>query len=209
MRKIKVILFSIIILIISVCLPARADEKSWDLMFIDSNKAIGEWLDSFVEGVDLFLVGKKVTDRPNESKLRIENSFISAEGQTVRNLTSIAFNPRFRNLEEYLHLKFTTYDQQTEGRGVRSRILGTSARERNYGATIGLFKNLGNIRTAFQPRVELQNPLKISHSLTFESVAELPHFKINPKLEFYANPTVGIGTFQAINLNFELSKINS
>ena len=207
MHRIKKILFLILFLLQSV--TAKADEKSWELMFIDSDKAIGEWFDSFVEGVDLFLVGRRITDRPNESKVRVENSTLSSEGTPVKNVTSVAINPRFTNLEEYLHLKFTSYDEQSQDRGVRNRLLGIGAREQNYGATIGLFRKLGNIRTAFQPRIELQDPLKVSHSLSFESVAELKHFKINPKIELYANPTIGVGTFQALNFNFELSKTYS
>ncbi len=187
----------------------QADEEEWELMLMDSNRAIAEWFDGVVEGVDLFLVGKKITDRPNESSVRIENTSFSSEGKEVVNTTALAINPRFVNLEEYMQLKFTTYDEREGGRGVRNRFLRQTPRERNYGATIGLFRKLGNIRTAFQPRIELQDPLKVSHSLTFESVAELQTYKVNPKLEFYADPTKGVGTFQAININFELSKIYS
>ncbi|MBC7742299.1 MAG: hypothetical protein H7061_08880 [Bdellovibrionaceae bacterium] len=207
MNQLKVIFF--IFLVLTTSLTARADEEAWELMLINSNKAIGQWFDSFVEGIDLFLVGKKITDRPNETSLRIENSTFSSEGKPVSNVSSVAFNPRFNNLEEYMHLKFTTYDEREEGRGVKNRFLRTTPRERNYGATVGFFRKLGNIRTAFQPRVELQNPLKISHSLTFESVAEFKTFKLNPKLELYASPVRGVGTFQSINFNFELTKIYS
>ncbi|RYZ87958.1 MAG: hypothetical protein EOP04_10435 [Proteobacteria bacterium] len=116
-------------------------------------------------------------------------------------------NPRLPNLEEYWHLKFTTYDEQQEGRNAKNDYLRQTERTRNYGASIGLFKKLGSIRTAFQPREELADPLRVSHSLTFESVAESKTYYINPKLEFYAGADKGTGIFQALNFNFYLSKI--
>lgn len=177
---------------------------------MDSNRAISEWFDGVVEGVDLFLVGKKITDRPNSSSIRIENSTFSSEGVAPQNVTSLSINPRLVNLEEYLHLKFTTYDEREDSRGIRNRYLRQTPREQNYGATLGLFRKLGNIRTAFQPRIELQDPLKVSHSLTFDSIAEIKGFyRVNPKLEFYANPSSGVGTFQSLNLNFELTRTYS
>lgn len=183
------------------------DEEEWELMLMDSNRAIAEWFDGFVEGVDLFLVGKRITDRPNSSSIRIENSTFSSEGVAPQNVTSLSINPRLVNLEEYLHLKFTTYDERENSRGVQNRYLRNTPREKNYGATIGLFRKLGNIRTAFQPRIELQDPLKVSHSLSFESIAEIKNFyRLNPKLELYASPSRGVGTYQSINVNFDLSK---
>jgi hypothetical protein len=189
--------------------PEPEEERTWEQSFIQGNIAISKWFDGVAEGLDLFLVGKKITNRPNQSNFRIENNTVSTEGHSVINSIGISVNPRLPNLEEYWHLKFATYDEREDGRNVKSTYLRQGAREKNYGATVGVFKKLGNIRTAFQPRIELEDPLKVSHSLTFESVADLKTYSINPKLEFYANPGKGVGTFQALNFNFQLTKIFS
>lgn len=216
MRKLKVIILMWAILLITPFVQAveeaaledaPASDVGWEATFKSSNHAIAEWFDGVVEGVDLFLVGKRLTDRANNSSIRIENSTYSSEGKPVDNVTSISINPRFVNLEEYLHLKFTSYDEREQSRGIQNGYLRQTPREKNYGATIGLFRKLGNIRTAFQPRIELQDPLKVSHSLSFESIAETKNFyRINPKLELYASPTKGVGTYQGININFDLTK---
>ncbi len=185
------------------------EERSWEQRFIDSNIAISRWFDGIAEGLDLFLVGKRVTSRPNQSNVRIENSTVSTEGHQVTNAIGISANPRLPNLEEYWHLKFATYDEREESRKAKNVYLKQSPREQNYGATVGVFKKLGNIRTAFQPRIELQDPLRVSHSLSFESVATLKNYEINPKLEFYATPDKGVGAFQALNFNFQLTKVFS
>ena len=186
--------------------PPPEEEKGWEQTLIEGNIAISKWFDSVAEGLDLFLVGRRVTDRVNTSSLRVENLTISQEGKALVNSVSIGVNPRLPNLEEYWHLKFATYDERADKRNAQEYIRQTP-RERNPGATVGVFKKLGNIRTAFEPRIELQDPLRISHSLSFESVARLETYQINPKLEFWATPDKGVGAFQALNFNFLLSKV--
>lgn len=210
-RKLEVVL-TLVLLASSL---AQAQEAStskysdWERRFIDSNIAVSEWFDGMAEGLDLFLVGQKITDRPNESQFKIENSTYSREGQAVRNVIGFGVNPRLPNLEEYWKLKFTSYDEREQRRGVRRGYLRQAPEEENYGATVGLFRRLGSVRTAFQPRVEFTNSLKISHSLTFESVADLGTFELNPKLEFFADPDKGTGIFAAFNVHYELDMIYS
>ena len=140
------------------------EKKRWEKILIQGNINISEWFDSAAEGLDLFLVGKRVTKRKNESNLRVENTTTSSEGQAVVNSWGISVNPRLPNLEEYWHLKFATYDEREDQRNAKNSYLRQTPRQRNYGATVGLFKKLGSVRTAFQPRIELQDPLRISNS---------------------------------------------
>lgn len=181
---------------------ARPD---WEESFIQKNKDISAWFDGLTEGVDLFLVGKKVTKEKNKSSFRIDNTSISTEGKNFHNTLSIAIHARLQNLEEYLQLKFTSYDETSEGRGVESGYLRKSQRKKNYGATVGFFRKLGKIRTAFKPRIQLEDPLKVSHTLSFESIVEYEKFQINPKMEFFAHADKGVGTFQAINFHYEFN----
>lgn len=180
-------------------------ERNWEQIFIEDNIRISRWFDSVADALDLFLVGRRVTDKRNESSIRIENSTFSSEGEKASNSTSLSIIPRFPNFEEYWQLKFTTYDDQQDRRNAQSNYLRQTPRERNVGASVGLARKLGNVRTTFQPRIQLQNPLNVSHSLAFESIADNKSFQINPKLEFYANPTDGVGTFQALNFNWYLT----
>lgn len=182
------------------------DNWTWEQAFIRSNLYVTEVFDGVAEKIDLFLSRKDKSNRRNDTSVKIENSSNSSEGQWVTNYTHLNVNLRLPNLEEYWQLKFTTYDNLEESRGVRRGYLPQVPREKNYGASIGLFKKLGKIRTAFQPRIELQDPLKVSHSLRFDSVANLETYEIHPRLEFFANPDKGTGIFGGVNLNFILSK---
>ncbi len=181
------------------------EEKSLQQSLIEQNVAFSKWFENIADGLDLFLVNKQLDAAKNESNVRVENSTYSVEGGPVRNETVLAVNPRLPNLEKYWNLKFTTYDEQEDGRGSDKSYLRQTPRSRNYGATVGLFSKFGKVRTLFQPRIELQDPLNVSQSLAFESVAEHKTFRINPKLEFFANAKKGTGVFQAINFNFVLS----
>lgn len=215
------------VLLFAICTPAQEQQvpavelppedppgeetymEAFERTFIDSNVVISNWFDGIAEGIDLFLVRKKVTDEPSKINAKLINSSYLIEGQGYRNTTSLSVSPRLYNLEKYWSLKFTTYDDVEDTRGVRRGYLRQRPRDQQYGATVGLFRRLGAIRVAFQPRIELQDPLQVSHSLGFESVADLKAFKINPKLEFYASAAKGTGTFHSLNFNFILTDIFS
>jgi hypothetical protein len=181
----------------------------WEETLIQGNINISNWFDTFADGLDLFLVGKRVTDKRNETQIEIENSSVITEKDDLSNTVNFGFNLRLPNVEEYWNVKFTSYDEQDEGRDIKNSYLRQTPRKKNYGATIGLLAKLGNVRTTFEPRIELQDPLKVSHTLTFESVAESKNFEFNPKLQFYADSSDGLGTTQALNFHFRQSKKSS
>lgn len=201
--------FLIFISVIAFAEPKLAekanDTSDLESTFLQTNKDISQWFDGFTEGIDLFLVGKRLTKEKNNSSIRIENTTISTEKDNFLNTTSLSINPRFRNLEEFMQLKFESYDENEDGRGVENKFLRKTQRKQNYGARVGFFRKLGNIKTSFQPRITLQDPLKVSHSLNFESLAIYKNFRVNPKFEFFADPDKGTGTFQAINFNYQFN----
>ena len=186
-----------------------AEEPTLEQKLIEKNIEISNWFDSMAEGVDLFLVGKKVTNKRNESNINVENTSYSRESENFVNVTSISANPRLPNLEAYWNLKFTTYDEHAISPRTENGYVRQTPREKNYGASVGFFRKLSNVRVAFQPRIELQDPLRVSHSLSFESVLDYTTYKVNPKFEFFANATKGAGLFQALNFNIKLSDIYS
>lgn len=184
-------------------------EESWQNQALQSNKAISEWFDTMAEGLDLFLVGEQVSTRKNESSIRIENSSIVSEDEAPQNNTGLSINLRLPNVEDYWQLKFTSYDEVDEKRGVDKGYLRTTPRERNYGASVGFFQKLGSVKASFVPRIELSDPLQVSHSLSFESLAQYEKFHLNPKFELFANATKGTGVYMAFNFFFPLSEIYS
>jgi hypothetical protein len=181
-------------------------EESVEELFIRHNKEISEWFDSQAEGLDLFLAGQKLTTKKNETTFRIENTSYVKERESFNNATGFRVLLRLPNLEKYWQLQLTSYDEVQDKRGAKNNYLKQAPREKNYGATIGWFQNLGKVRTAFQPRIELQDPLKVSHSFTFESVIDLEFVHINPKLELFAHPDKGVGVFNAYNFDFPIDK---
>jgi hypothetical protein len=70
---------------------------------------------------------------------------------------------------------------------------------------VGLFKKLGTIQTSFQPRIAIDNPIKLSHSLNFESAAHFKNSILIPKFELFADADKGVGFFDAVNILFTLS----
>jgi hypothetical protein len=182
-------------------LPATMEQK-----LIKRNIEISEWFDGIAESIDLFLVGKKVTRAPNETRVVIEDTTYSLEHTKIRNHVSIGVFPRFPNLEKYWALKFTSYDEKEDRRDVKNNYVSRNPRVRNYGATVAWYRKFGAVRTSFEPRIELQDPLRISHSLTFDSVANLGTYELHPKLELYASARRGPGVFEAFDIAYFIDK---
>ncbi len=171
-----------------------------------TNEVISDWFNNVTEGVDVFLVGKKITKTENISRIVLENTSYSREGQNFVNLTSINVNPRFPNLEAYWNLKFTTYDDSPKRVQTQGGYARQTPRDKNYGATVGLFRKLNNVRVAFQPRIDLKETLQISHALSFESIMDFKKYQVNPKFQLFAKAIDGVGTYQALNFNFKLNR---
>lgn len=205
-KKIQVLLFTLATLF-SIQLWADTNkDRTLEEKMIDTNIAIAEWFDGIAEGIDLFFIGRKITNRPNESAIKLSQGAYMVDREPFRTSTSIGASMRFPNIEQYWNLKFTSYDD-TQERGVRKTQIRPEPRSQNPGATVGIFQKLGNVRTSFQPRIGLQDPLDVSHSLQFESLADQNGYTINPKLEFFANPSQGTGIFNAINFYFNITDI--
>ncbi len=200
----------ILCLNLSVGLQAGAattsQERNWEQALIEGNISVSEWFDSFADGLDLFLVGKRVSKRSNETRMTIISSAAITEKEDLTQSFNFGLNLQLPNVEEYWHIKFSSYDELEDQRNLKNAYLQQTARTRNYGATIGLLATLGKVRTKFEPRIELQDPLRVSHSLSFDTVATSGNYELNPKLGFYANSDDGVGTLQALNFHIQLSQ---
>lgn len=176
---------------------------------VQSNRAIANWFTGFADGVDQFLVGRRLTERPNQSFFRIENiTYLKEEAQPL-NVTGFNASVRLPNFEEYWQLIFETSDEQTENRRSGSDYLKQSPRERNVGASLGIFRKLGDLRIAVQPRLKLKDPLNLTHTLRVESLFQSGDYTLHPKSEFFADADRGIGTFLAFNANRMISSVHS
>ena len=182
------------------------EKKSIEQNLIESDILISNMFDNLAHGLDVFLAGKKRTDKVNKTRVVLENTTYSSEGGQRKNSTNLDVNLRLPNLEDYWQLKFTSYDENEDKRELQNRYLRKAPREKNYGASVGIFKKLGKVRTSFQPRIELKDPLKISHTLRFESRAEFKKVEVNPKLELFASPDKGTGVFTGLNFSTKLNK---
>lgn len=191
---------------LAFCDEEAKPSSSWEEKFINSNIAVSGFFDSIAKSIDNFFVSNSPKNRENKSSVAIENVSTSTEGQNVENVTHFIANLRLPNVEDYFQLKFTTFDENEE-RGSRKSYGQPVTRKQNYGATVGLFRQLGNIRTSFQPRIELRDPLNVSHSLSFDTRANFTTYEMLPKFELFANPDKGTGLFLALNYRYFLNDI--
>lgn len=184
--------------------PSQTIEQS----LIQTNISIADWLAGVADGLDVFLAGQRYTNQPNDTSATIEMEGNHSKLKGTSADASFNVNLRLPNVQEYWMLTFTSYDENEE-RGAKTRYLRQSRRTKSYGAALGLFKQLGEIRTSFRPRITFEGSPAISHSLKFETIVDMKTYRINPELELYANPAKGAGTFHSLNFNWELTKVYS
>lgn len=203
---------SIFILFFVILPNSHADETSKakgktsiEKYLIRENQELSSYFDRAAEGLDRFLSGRRNLTLKNHSRVVLENSTFSKEGEGIRNSSDINANVHLPNLEEHWSLKFSSYDENEDLRGTQDRYLRRNPRERNYGTSLAFASAFGKIRTRFQPRVEFSNTLKVSHLLRFESDHSVGPVEISPKLEFFARPQKGTGVYAGLNFDFPLS----
>lgn len=85
------------------------------------------------------------------------------------------------------------------------RRVRTQPRQRDYGAALMFFRRLGKVRTSFQPRLELKDPLEMSYLLRFESEADQKPYWLKPRFELFADPEKGTGEFLALEFRYEIT----
>lgn len=187
--------------------PEIKSEKSFEENFLETNEAISKWFVDVADDIDIFLMGERITAKPNQTKLKIEDSLIFKDYEKMKNQPSISINLRLPNTEEYWNLKFTSYDENKERRATDKGAINKSRRTKDYGASLGFFQKMGKVKASFQPRVSFSNSLKLSHTLAFESLIDQRTFQINPKLSFYGNNDNGTGVVIALNYFIPLNRI--
>ncbi len=184
------------------------DNSPLEQDLIDSNVEFARMLNHTADGFDVFITGKRLTKRKNDSRLTLSlDSYLDHTGK-ITTSPGVGFNLHLPNVESYFNLKFTSYDETTT-RGIKKIEPIKENRPQNYGATLGFFRKLNRVKVSFQPRVDYQKGVRISHALGFESSGEFKKLTVAPKVEFFANADRGTGVFHALNFGLPLNKIFS
>jgi hypothetical protein len=188
-----------IIVLLVTPLAARAADDSYAEM-------LEQQIDSTAQQIDLALAGKKYTREKNESSIKLKQLVSFHEVNGFTNSTDVEVNLRLPNLEKRFQARFSTYNQDEEERQSRRQPVRTTPREKSPGAGLLFFQELGNVRTTFQPQLQLKDPLFVSYRLRFESNAKQKKTSFSPKLELFANPEKGTGELVEIWFKHQLTK---
>lgn len=185
--------------------PLVVEKRTFEQRAIDTSDAVAKRVDRVAESIDLLLAGKKYTKKPNSSSVNVNQVVSHTEGGVLDVSTDFGVNLRLPNLEKRWQLRFTSYDEEEENRDLTQQRVRTRPRPKDYGAALLFFQNLGRIKTTFQPRLELKDPLEMSYVLRFESSASSKTFRIAPRLDLFADPQKGTGEFVSLDISTDLT----
>lgn len=185
---------------------SKKERSAWINHFIYYNKYLSQKVDETAHDLDLFISRKSKKKELNKTTITLRSFGAHYEGGKTDSSFNFDVNLRLPNTEEKWRLRFSSYDTNEDERGIRSRQQRLNSRERSYGAGVALMQDLGNIKTSFQPRIELRDPLQTSYTLKFESNGDIEPYKIVPRLDLFADSEKGVGQFLSLHSELSLSK---
>lgn len=174
---------------------------------LTSTNVVGDAIGKAADKVDVWVAGRRYIRKPNESSATLTQRVTWREQGKINTSTDFGFNVRLPNIERRWQLRFTSYDEEEAQRNLEERRrVRTTPRKREYGAGLFFFQKLGNIKTTFQPRLVLKDPLEMSYLLRAESAAEMKRTRLSPKLELFAHPEKGTGEFFSLEFVTPISE---
>lgn len=189
--------------------PALAQTESLDQTLIEKNREISEKIDDAAAATDIYLSGKEYVDEPNRTRIIIFNNLKWRQSQKPTFSPHLGVRLHLPNLQKKFQLRFTTYDEDVEERGINKNRYKTEQRENNYGTSLALFQDLGKVKTEFRPRIEFRDKLETSYIFRFFSEAKVKFFILQPEIQLFARSDSGTGQYAALNFTFELSPANN
>ncbi len=185
--------------------PETEKPKTLQDRALESTKYLSEKIEDVATSIDITLAGKKYTKKVNHSAINLSQLISYSEGGDTRLSTDFGVNLRLPNLEKRWQLRFASYDEEREDRDLSQRQVRTRARPREYGASFQFFQSLGKVKTTFQPRLEIRDPVEMSYVLRFESETNISKVRVVPRTDFFTDPEKGTGQFASVEFQYKLS----
>jgi hypothetical protein len=181
-------------------------EKTIESRILKAGDAVQKAVEKTAERTDLMIAGKRYTKKKNKSSITYRQFVTWQDGRGVKFPGDFGFNLKLPNLEKRWQLRFSSYDEEADRRNLQEQRVRTTAPPKDYGAGLFFFEKLGNVKTSFQPRLQLSNPLTMSYTLRFENEAEVKPLKLNSRVELFADPKKGTGEYASLEFRFRLTE---
>lgn len=185
--------------------PRSKPERTIESRILKAGDAVQKAVEKTAERTDLLIAGRRYTRKKNKSSVTYRQIVTWQDGRGVKFPGDFGFNLKLPNLEKRWQLRFSSYDEEADRRNLQEQRVRTTAPPKDYGAGLFFFEKLGNIKTSFQPRLQLSNPLAMSYTLRFENETEAKPVKLNTRVELFADPKKGTGEYASLELRFRLN----
>lgn len=186
------------------------EEQGFIESLIDHNRKISKNIDDAAKDIDIYLANQGTVKEKNKSKITLHNSLTWKEGKEFEYAPRLGIKLHLPNLQKKLQLRFTTYDEDEEERGINENRYKDTPGEKNVGTSLALFQDLGKVSTEFRPRVEFRDDeVETSYLVKFSTSYTPGDFSFDPQLQFFAHSQKGTGQFVGLNMDFTLTPTNT
>lgn len=159
------------------------------------SEKVQDEVQDLAEKIDLLLAGKKYSAEVNTTRVNLSQLVSYTEGGKFVKSTDLGVNLRLPNTEKRWQARFSTYDEEAERRNMQERRVRTTPRARDAGASLFFLRKLGDIRTTFQPKLQLKNPLEMSYVFKMQSETQYKPVRIAPELQLFTDAVNGTGEY--------------
>ncbi len=185
--------------------PVFGNDESFRDTIVNNNKYLSKQFDSLAQELDTILSNRK-GNVPSKSRLSLIGYLESREGGTQNQTIHISADLRLPKLEKKWKLRFSSYDQEDEFEGLQRNRNGVAPREEKYGASVGVVRQISNVKTLLRPRIELKDPFVSSMLFKMNSDLEVYKVIVRWQAKFFAHSVDGVGQSVAIDFEKELSQ---
>ena len=207
MKLIVIFMFLLLSLWIGGC-QSNDGEKFADTL-MEQKQAVSNKIGEYAHDLDIYAANKKYVSDANKTRLIIYNSFSLKEGGERTYRPYLGLHLHLPNLQRKLQLRFTTYKEDAETRGVSKSRYRTKPSDPVYSTSLTLFQDLGSIKTEFRPLVEFNKKVQTSYLLRFWNSTEIGFVSIEPEGQLFARSDTGTGQFTGLNFGFKLNPDNN
>lgn len=174
---------------------ALANEKSNKY-----NQRVSDWVDRRAESLDLALAGKKFTEDKVDSQARINQEVYWRDYEGVKYKLDLDLDLALSNFEKKYKLMLSNYNRNKVRRSNYSRRQFREDTRSDYGATLAILRQIGNIDISFEPRIEIKDPIATFYTIRFENNIKRNKLTFNTRFELFADSEKGTGQFLALTL---------
>lgn len=173
---------------------------------VEQNRWISYKIDHWAESLDVYLANEKYSDRPNQTRVTIDNRVIWRENKKPTYAPKLSAKIHLPHTQKKWQLAFATNDDDETSEGIGRNRADEQVPVDSISTFVNIAQTIGRIKTEFQPRFQYTKEFETKYRLKFSSKSRFGAFEFKPEIHLFANIKDGTGQFLSLGLRWNYSE---